>query len=207
MAGYCHKMGMDELRDNDDLIMAKNYYQAGLSVSQNDALLNRSLGNIYLRLHQQKQRNNMNDDDHSECSNLAKYYLRQSAKYYTYNVEALMTLGKLLMEERRPRAALRVFDIALDDVIQDSDLKQPNTWRSLRAMAWEARSLAARCAVMRASWEEHHYQNDFKSRSWSRQHLPRAVSRAQTCLQASPQDENLHRLYSTAQYLLDQANY
>lgn len=198
VARYCHKMGLDQLRDFNDLNMAKNYYLSGLKESPNDALLHQSLGNIYLRL--------QDDDDIVTTSkktynNLAKHHFRQAAHHYQYNAEALVTLGKVFLSEKRPRAALRCFEKSLQNVaLQDGEDKM----RSQRAMSWETRMLAARCALMCACWEEHNYKDQPFSRGWSKQHLPVALDRLETCLKESPQNESLHKMFSHAQYLLHQ---
>ena len=199
IARYCHKMGLDQLRDFNDLNMAKNYYLSGLKESPNDALLHQSLGNIYLRLHGEDD--NMVATSKSNYNNLAKHHFRLAAHHYPHNAEALVTLGKVFLSEKRPRAALRYFDKSLQNVaLEDGEDKM----RSQRAISWETRMLAARCALMCACWEEHKYKDQPFSRKWSKQHLPVALDRIAKCLKESPQNESLHKMYSHTQYLLHQ---
>ena len=52
----------------------------------------------------------------------------------------------MLLEVRRPRAALRAFEKALHALGDAID--QPGAWQPLRAAGWDARVQAARCAVL-----------------------------------------------------------
>ena len=122
----------------------------------------------------------------------ARRSLAAAGRAYRYCAKARLELGRLLLEDRRPRAALRAYESALADLDgRDGD----GAWLPLRADAWDARVMAARCAVLCCDAE---HAGD----AWRRAHLPAALDRLRAARAAAPDDPRLAPLEAHAADLL-----
>lgn len=186
-ATYCRN-GIQAM-DSGNLIDARRYFETGLEECPNDFLLHNSLAKV---------KDLLGDGDASHI------HLSRAAESYIFCQKALVTQGKKLLSERKPRAALRRFEEALIR-INDRDIKDENALMSLRALAWEARLLASQCSIMCSEWERYKYADDTSKnrRVFTSERLPIALKWINTCLQASPGDPRLLSLLSKSQNLLN----
>jgi tetratricopeptide (TPR) repeat protein len=163
LARRCHSLGLDAQRrppgDDDPVEQAKVHFEASLTVEPNNHMVYKDLGRTYMQ---------------SGDALRARQCLAKATQLYPLDTEAAMGLVKLLLQARRPRAALRRLDKLLM-IIDNDDLKE-NAWMPLRAQAWEARMLATQCAIHCAQNRPSEYQHI----------LPIAMERLSICLQSSP---------------------
>ena len=125
----------------------------------------------------------------------ARRALGTAGRHYTYCTKALDELGKLLLEDRRPRAALRAYETALRHI---GDRDVDGAWLPLRADAWNAKVQAARCAVLCCDAYG-------APPAWRRAHLPAAIDRLDSATAAAPGDPRLGPLRAYAADLLHEA--
>lgn len=185
LARLCHAEGVDAM-DQHDLTRAELCYRAGLEIAPNDHLLRMSLASCY-----SKQRD---DKKAREQLRLAQTYELCSKAYATH--------GNLMLSMSRPRAALRYFDMALQR-IGDRDLL-PDAWTPLRAMGWEMRVQAGRCACLCAEKDAERHANG-SDRDWTRRNLPVAIKRLQCALTSAPGHPPLVNMIGRADELLSQS--
>lgn len=180
LARRCHARGMEE-RDQGILEQAKATFQAGLSVAPRDHLLHTSLGGVYMA-------------EGNEAA--ARTCLAFAAQGYDHCTKANMALGRMMLANRKPRAALRRFDAVLD-WLGDRDLVE-GVWDSHRAVGFDARLYGAQAALICAREAKHKGTRDFP---W-REHAERAVTRSEIALQAVPGDQRLMGMLGFAEGLL-----
>lgn len=167
----CHLMGLEE-PDNTE---AREIFEAGLSVAPNDHLIYTDLGRTYMKEGKNRK---------------ARECLSKSADVYSLDGKAAIGLAKMLQENRRPRAALRILEKVLVQV-GDSDLK-PDAWVPLRAMAWDARVTAISCALQCAN----------KSRDFANQNLIKTVQRLRVAASISPGNPQIGGMMQFAEKLM-----
>lgn len=187
LARRCHAMGLNFAEDGE-LEKARGAFEAGLSLAPNDHLLRQSLGRVH------SKRNNQRE---------ARRCLNVAARDYRNCHASSITLGKMLTELRRPRAALRRFDEVLSRM-NDADLRE-GAWTPLKAEGWEARLWAARCAVLCAEAVSRGGGAKGKHNDWSLRKLPEALERISVALRAAPTDDRLLWLQKRAGELLEEA--
>jgi tetratricopeptide (TPR) repeat protein len=155
-----HFLGLEAQRANaaDD---AKLHFDASLSVAHDNHLVYKDLGRTF-----------MNEGSIAK----ARQSLAMAIQLYPADTEAAIALAKLLLQAKRPRAAIRVLDKLLEH-LGDSDIVNGDDWKPLRAQGWEARKLAASCAI-------HLCQR--RPLSYSSLLLPTAIRRLDICLAATP---------------------
>jgi tetratricopeptide (TPR) repeat protein len=185
LARRCHAEGVMAM-DQNDVDKAELCYRAGLEVAPNDHLLRMSLAKCFSRKEEDLK---------------AREQLRL-AKSYELCSKACVTHANILMSKNRPRAALRNLELALER-IGDKDLA-PDAWTPLRAMAWELRVQAGRCACLCAEREAITTGNGSTLR-WTRTHLPVAIERLRLALQAAPGHQPLQGMLARAEELLELA--
>ena len=117
-----------------------------------------------------------------------------------------MSLGRTLLAQRKPRAALRRFDAILD-WLQDRDLQKDNNsdvndddpvWEPYRAMGYDARVYGAQAALLASREAKARQIQDFDWRS----HTMTAVERSKIALQAAPNDVRIPQMLEFANQLL-----
>ena len=172
--------------EKSNLVSAESYFRAGLAVAPYDHLLRNSLANCLL---QQGGRD-------AEAGR----HLDIAAREYLWDSKALYIQANRLVSQRRPRAALRRLDLALDR-IQDRDLR-PDAWQTVRAQTWDLRVQAARCACLCAERDMARHDNEM-DRAWTRKHLPPAIKRLSVALAAARNHEPLQAMLRRAEELLD----
>ena len=162
---------------------AEHVLQTGLTVAPDDHLLHNTMARVHLA----------RSDMHAALKSF-----HQADVAYPHCHKALITTAQILMDQRRPRAALRRFDWVLER-IEERDLRE-DAMMTLKSLAWAARRDAARCALLCA-------EHDMKSpsRSWTLHHVPKAVDRIKTALIAAPNEPNLMGMLKRAEFLLEQA--
>jgi len=205
LARRCHAQAIEYIREQE-FDKAEDVLQTGIeSISPNhDHLLHNTMG----RLHLMK-----GDGDPSKA--IPNY---QSAdKAYPICQNAMVTIAQLLIDKKRPRAALRRFDLILER-IGDRDL-DPNgpSQMSLKSLAYGARRDAARCALICADHlyrsqqqkqEQQQHEQQTSSSSWApwtSRHLPTAINRLKICLMAAPNEPTLLGMLDRAEFLLAEA--
>ncbi len=188
IARRCHSRAIDHMR-KQEFDKAEGYLQTGLeSIAPNhDHLLYSTMGRLHLAMgnHPSKAFESfaLADEAYPICQN------------------ALVCMAQLLIDRRRPRAALRRLDIALQD-IGDRDLK-PEAQLSLKSLGYGARRDAARCSLVCA---DHLYTQEKASfSSWALEKLPTSISRIQTCLAAAPNEPTLLGMLDRAEFLYSKA--
>ena len=191
LARLCHREGVDAM-DKGDLVRSELCFNAGLEVAPEDHLLRMSLAACYSR---------------QNYLSKARQQL-QLAQSYELCSKACLTHAKELLSASRPRAALRHLDLALER-IGDKDLL-PGAWTPLRAMAWEIRVQAGRCACLCAEKEAStmgvigdNSPSDF--RPFTQRHLPVAIERLRMALAAAPGHGPLQSMLNRAEELLNGA--
>jgi len=146
---------------------------------------------------------------------------RLADEAYPICQNALVSMAQMLIDQRRPRAALRRLDRVLQR-IGDRDLDPSKSVQlSLRSLAYGARRDAARCALICA---DHLFRTNESQRnnvqsaekasqvpsssawsSWILQHLPIAIDRLKTCLSAAPNEPSLLGMLNRAEFLYSEA--
>eukprot|EP00980_Cylindrotheca_fusiformis_P009513 scaffold2077_cov119-Cylindrotheca_fusiformis.AAC.16 len=183
LAKRCHARGVSAM-DGGDYGSAESYFLCGLDVAPSDHLLRLSLAKCYLAQNRLSK---------------AREQLRR-AQTYRHCARPYMLHANQLLSCSRPRAALRRLDRALEQ-INDKDLL-PGSWTPLRALAWEIRIQAGRCACLCAERELLTASTDLP---WSRKHLPLAIERMRIALDAAPQHEPLQQMIGRAEQILETA--
>jgi hypothetical protein len=158
LARRSHALALDAQRASDGAT-AKSHLAASLSVEPDNHLIYKDLGRTY-----------MQEGDALK----ARLSLSTSTKLYPLDMEAGLGLAKMMWQSKRPRAALRRLDKLLAN-LGDTDLK-PDAWMPLKGQGWEARVLAASCAIY-CSQQRLEYRTLF---------LPDAIKRLQVCIDNSP---------------------
>jgi len=182
-ARRCHAYGI-RASDGGYVDEAEAAFTAGLRFAPRDHLLLTSLGGVHF------SRRNIK---------MAKKYLITAGDTYTLCHKALISQGKLLLSEGKPRAALRRFDTVLDRI--DGSDQAVDAWMPLRATAWDARNHAVSCTLMCGEY----IASTDKYRDWSIEKLPEAIQRLYTLLLAAPGDDRLVSMLSRAEELLEEA--
>jgi tetratricopeptide (TPR) repeat protein len=186
IARRCHAQALDYLEDKETWDEAERVLQIGLSAAPNDHLLHNTMGRLHV------QRGEMRS---------AFRNFQQADAAYPICQKAMVSMGQVLVEQRRPRAALRRFDTVLER-INSRDL-EPDAMMSLKSLAWAARRDAARCALICAD-QLARKPPALLDHAWSRHHLPVAIERMKTCLVAAPSEPNLNGMLDHAEFLLAQ---
>lgn len=109
-----------------------------------------------------------------------------------------MALGRMMLSNRKPRAALRRFDAVLE-WMDDRDLEQGG-WDPYRAVGFDARVYGAQAALLCAREAKNLNVRDF---DWPR-HVEIAITRARIALEASPNDPRIPSMLQFAEELLQQ---
>jgi len=184
LARRSHARAIEHMRAGE-FETAKTCLHAGIEsiVPHQDHLLQGTLGRLHLAQGKPKQ---------------AFQSFQIADKAYPLCQNALVSMAQLLMEKRRPRAALRRLDEALER-IDDRDLND-QAQLSLKSLAYATRRDAARCALLCAE-----YLYSKKEETWSLGHLPTAISRIYTCLAAAPNETTLLGMLDRAEFLLEEA--
>jgi hypothetical protein len=165
LARRCHTLGLEAQRDNN-VVDAKLHFDASLSIEPNNHVVYKDLGRTFMQGGNVVQ---------------ARQCLCKTTQLYPLDTEAALGLVKLLLQARRPRAALRRLDTLLAH-LGDVDLKE-GAWMPLRSQGWEARMLATQCAIHCA-----------QQRPSFKYMLPTAIRRLKVCLQSSPSPPPQHLL-------------
>ena len=184
LAKRLHAAGVSAM-DQKNYDLAESYYLSGLEEAPNDHLLRMSLANCYLSKNSGKKAR--------EQLSLAQSY-QPCTRAFLLHANQLVSLS-------RPRSALRRLERALDQ-IADQDLN-PEAWTPFKALAWETRVQAGRCACLCAEKE---LSLGTKDLTWSRSHLPEAIQRMQIALRVAPGHEPLQGMIDRAQQILNMAN-
>jgi tetratricopeptide (TPR) repeat protein len=158
LARRCHLLGLEAQRQSH-VEQAKIHFQASLSLVPNNHLVYKDLGRSYMQENRVWK---------------ARECLAVTTDLYFLDAEAALGLANLLLEVKRPRAALRRLDKLLTQ-LSGADLSE-NAWRPLRALGWEARYRAASCAIQCA----------LQNPQLSSQFLPGAIQRIEVCLESAP---------------------
>ena len=187
VARRCHAEALDHLQAGR-LEEAERVLQTGLSVAPHDHLLHNTMGRVHLT--------------RNDLKAALRSFHQADAAYPTCH-KALVSTAQIMMDQRRPRAALRRFDRVLDR-IDDRDL-HPDAMMSLKSLAWAARRDAARCALLCAEHDAKQQPLADRRTSWTCQHLPVAIQRLQTSLIPAPNDPNLRGMLQRAEHLLAEA--
>lgn len=127
---------------------------------------------------------------------LARGYLSASASAYEHCQKANIALGRMMLANRRPRAALRRFD-AVMEYLNDSDL-ETNSWMPLKAIGWDARVYGSHAAILCAQEAMKAGIKDFDTSMY----LQRAIERLNVAQLAVPGDERILSMLQRAQELL-----
>ena len=180
LARRCHARGMAE-RSQGLLNEAVLTFQAGLSQAPRDHLLWTSLGGVYM---EQKR------------ETAARGCLARAASNYPNCIKAHLSLGRTLLAQRKPRAALRRFDAILD-WLQDRDLKD-GVWEPYRALGYDARVYGAQAALLASREAKRRGVEDF---DW-RRHTQQAMERSKISLLAAPNDPRIPQMLDFAKELL-----
>jgi tetratricopeptide (TPR) repeat protein len=184
VARRCHAEGLSHI-DAKRFEEAKCSFHAGLLEAQNDHLLHMGLGQVASI--------QGNEQEALDC-------LFKTAKYYPESHKASMTIAKILESKKKPRAALRRYELVLSN-INNRDLPE-RAWMPLKALAWEARVSAATCALLCAEFEARNYKLFRGNRSWSKMHLPKAIDRLKQALIPAPNNEYIESMLARAEELL-----
>ena len=127
-------------------------------------------------------------------------------------------MGKSLVTNRRPRAALRRFDSVLS-ILNDED-QMDGVFVPIKAQAWDTRVCAARCAIMCAEYSintqkrkmamiggDHNQNRVDIGGGWSnKDRLEQAIARLQIAMIPVPHNEELQYMMNKATALLDDCN-
>lgn len=126
----------------------------------------------------------------------ARSLLSASATCYRHDQKPNLALGKMMLDKRRPRAALRRFDRVLE-YLNDCDLHENVGWMPLKAQGWDARVHGSRAAIICVQ-EARRADLDFDCEM----HLRRAIERLEIALAAVPGDERILDMLARANELL-----
>lgn len=206
LARRCHAKAIEHMRNNE-FSAAELVLKTGLEsiAPHQDHLLQATLGRLHLA------------QDGDQAKALESFV--QASKAYPICPNALVAVANLMIDNHKPRAALRRLDIVLETIIKNRDLDPSNrsVQMSLRALAYGARRDAARCALIcadqlyRNSHEQQQQQQHAVAQqqaswaSWTLEHLPRAVERLKICLTAAPNEPNLLGMLDRAEFLCAEA--
>lgn len=202
LARRCHAKAIEHLQRGEHH-QAEDVLALGLNsiAPHHDHLLYNTMGRLHLA--------------RGDAPSLALESFRLADTAYPICPNALVASATLLLEQKRPRAALRKLDDLLER-IGTRDLN-PTAQMSLKARAYGARRDAARCALMGADYL---YNKSLGRRkegvemlsglppswaSWTLQHLPIAMDRLKRCLTAAPNEPSLLGMLDRAEFLLLQA--
>lgn len=188
IARRTHAEGLDLIQSNL-LPEAKSCFEAGLTAAPDDHLLHMGLGQIA----------SMRGEERESFRRLSK-----ASKLYPSSHKAAMAAGKILEGKRRSRAALRRFEEVLADV-NDKDMID-GAWMPLKALAWDARICAGRCALLCAEIEAQKIDRSYRERTWTKNHLPKAIERLHIGLIPDPGDQYINSMLQRAEELLEDAN-
>ena len=192
----CHAQALECIQDRQ-LKQAEEVLQTGLRVATNDHLLHNTMGRLHLMRQDPK---------------MAIKSFQSADNAYPVCQKAMVSIAQILIESRRPRAALRRFNLVLER-INNRDL-QPDSQMSLKGLAFGARRDAARCALLCAQYnyekqqQQKQQQNDddpMMMMEWNRVHLAVAIDRMKTCLNAAPNEPNLLEMLDRAEFLFKEA--
>lgn len=186
VARRCHAEGLNHI-DAKRFEEAQCSFYTGLLEAPNDHLLHMGLGQV-ASIQGKEQ-------DALDC-------LVKAANCYPESHKASMTIAKILQSKKKPRAALRRYELVLSN-INNRDLPY-RAWMPLKALAWEARVSAATCALLCAEYQDKNHklvQGDKKS--WTALHLPKAIDRLQQALIPAPNNEYIQSMLFRAQELLN----
>ncbi|CAJ1952358.1 unnamed protein product [Cylindrotheca closterium] len=179
-----HSHGVSAM-DDSNYPLAESSFQTGIEIAPTDQLLRLSLANCYL----------------AQNKNSAARKQLRLAQSYKHCVRPFFLHANQLVVKSRPRAALRRLDMALER-LGDRDLS-PSAWNPMRALGWEIRVLAARCACLCAEKELVSSRSEGNGdMPWSRQHLPKAIERLHIALQFAPGHEPLMQMEARARQLM-----
>lgn len=179
LARRCHARGLIQ-RQEGNLQQAEATFRAGLTVAPRDHLLLSSSGAVFMAQGQER------------C---ARSLLAACAASYRTCQKANIGLGRMMLANGRPRAALRRFDLVLD-YLNDCDL-EANAWMPLKAQGWDARVHGSHAAIL-CTQEARKRGIDFNSTM----HLRRAIERLHVALSAVPGDERILSMLARANELL-----
>jgi hypothetical protein len=152
LARRCHAKAIEAMR-RKDLDQAETVLQAGLKsiAPHHDHLLQNTLGRLHL----------VKGDDPSK----AFESFRLADEAYPICPNALVSMAQMLIDQRRPRAALRRLDTVLQRIgDRDLDSSKP-VQMSLRSLAYGARRDASRCALICADHLFRTHQSQLQSQS------------------------------------------
>ena len=180
LARRCHAKGLIH-RENGQLARCRRCISCWLDCRTKGSLVTVQLG---WGLHGQGPRD--------ACTQ----YLSASASAYEHCQKANIALGRMMLANRRPRAALRRFD-AVMEYLNDSDL-ETNSWMPLKAIGWDARVYGSHAAILCAQEAMKAGIKDFDTSMY----LQRAIERLNVALLAVPGDERILSMLQRAQELL-----
>jgi hypothetical protein len=190
----CHAYGMIE-QQKGNIEKAKHIYQCGLLVSPTDHLLLTSLGRIYM--------------DHENNFIAARNCLALAALGYEHCMKANLALGRMMLLNRKPRSALRRFDMVLHWLdkrdILNSTIHNGTCWEPYRTMGYDARYYGAQAALISAREAKRQNRITLPTKNifdW-RYHVTIAIERCNIALQTTPDDTRLHGMLSFANNLLN----
>jgi tetratricopeptide (TPR) repeat protein len=172
------------LLDDGNLEDAAATFRAGLAVAPRDHLLHTGLSRVFTA--------------NGEMGSALTCLCRAGELYPVGSYDALKGAGRMLLDDNRPRAALRRFERVLE-LMDDRDLLGGWVWMPLRASGWGVRVDAARCALICAD------NPKGGTGDWSRSHLPAALIWLRVALVAAPQDGRLLGMLSRTKELLAEA--
>jgi len=197
LARRCHAQAIEYMQEGK-LDGAQTVLSLGIEsiAPHHDHLLHNTMG----RLHLAKAANpDINPKLKKHHQRLALQSFETADKAYPLCPNALVAASTLLLEQNRPRAALRRLDKLLECIGTRDVL--PSAQMSLKARAYGARRDAARCALVGADYlyrkSATNENNDDQQTqlpswaSWSLRHLPIAMERLKTCLRAAPNEPSL----------------
>ena len=179
LARRCHAKGMIERRQNN-LEEAEAAFLAGLTVAPRDHLLLSSFGSISMA-------KGLEADVQNSLSAAALSYL--------HCPKANLGLGRMLLANGKPRAALRRFEAVLEWMDDRDRVKE--AWFPYRAMGWDARVYAAHAAIL-CVLEAKKIGATFSSSM----HLRRAIDRLVVAREAAPEDQRILNALAKAEELL-----
>jgi tetratricopeptide (TPR) repeat protein len=182
-ARRCRLKGMSK-KEEGDLQEAKSIFQAGLSLAPDDHLLLTSLGGVYMA--------EGNEEAAMEC-------LVRAAEAYPQCQKANLALGKMMMANRRPFAALHHFDAVLE-WMNDRDLSE-KTLPQLRAIGFDARVIGSQAALFCSQQAKEQGFDDFPWRSCTEQ----ALARLNSSLESTPGDRRILNMIALAEEILEAA--
>lgn len=207
LARRCHAKGMIE-RDRGDLDQAERFFRAGLSLAPRDHLLLTSLGSIFMARHEKQQQKPPNNTK-NPVDNIAnaRMCLAHAALGYPHCPKANMALGRMMLTDRRPRAALRRYDAVLN-WLDDRDLPHSAAvdplWEPYRAIGIEARVYGAQAALVCCREAKHNDDTLNGHINFARrEQLERAIERINVVQDLTPNNPRLAKMMEFANGLRD----